>query len=212
LPGEFEDWPVVQYWLMGAVTAVLLLASVLLHEWGHSVVALRHKIPVHHVTLFVFGGVAEIAAEPPSAAAEFCIALAGPVVSLALAAFFALLQSVFASFVPVVTLAGYLAYLNGTLALFDLIAGFPLDGGRTLRAIVWGVTGNFRRATLIPASAGQGIAFLFIVLGVWQMIAGNMGTGPWITFIGWFLESAAAAQIQQHGTQGLLPVTTCRMR
>jgi Zn-dependent protease len=156
-----------------------------------------------HITLFVFGGVAQIADEPPSAATECWIALAGPVVSLALAAFFALLQSVFASFVPLLALAGYLTYLNGTLALFNLIPGFPLDGGRVLQAILWGTTDNLRRATLIAASAGRGIAFLFIVLGVWQMIAGNVSAGLWIAFIGWFLESVAAAQIQQHVTQGL---------
>jgi Zn-dependent protease/CBS domain-containing protein len=203
-PRESGDWPMVQYWIMGAVTSLLLFASVLVHEFGHSVVALRYKIPVRSITLFIFGGVAQIAAEPPSAVAEFWIAIAGPVASFGLAAIFFLLQTVFADIAPLLALTGYLAYINGTLALFNLIPGFPLDGGRVFRAFLWGITHNLRRATLIAANVGRGIAFLFIVLGVWQAIAGNIGAGLWIAFIGWFLESAASAQIRQHMTQDLL--------
>ncbi len=203
-PGEFNNWPVAEYWLVGAVTAMMLFVSVLLHELGHSVIALRYKIPVRSITLFIFGGVAQIGAEPPSASAEFWIAVAGPVVSLALAIIFGLLQVVFTGIAPLLALAKYLAYINGSLVLFNLIPGFPLDGGRVFRAIVWGITHSLSRATLVAATVGRGIAFLFILLGVWQMFTGNFGNGLWIAFIGWFLENAASAQIHQQAARDLM--------
>jgi hypothetical protein len=101
-------------------------------------------------------------------------------------------------------LAKYLAYINGTLALFNLIPGFPLDGGRVFRAMVWGITHSLRRATLVAANIGRAIAFLFIIAGVWQVLTGNFGNGLWIAFIGWFLESAASAQVQQQMVHDLL--------
>jgi Zn-dependent protease/CBS domain-containing protein len=203
-PGEFNNWPVAEYWLVAAATAVMLFASVLLHELGHSIIAMRYKIPVRRITLFIFGGVAQIGAEPPSARAEFWIALAGPAVSLALAMIFGLLQWVLTGIAPLLALAKYLAYINGILVLFNLIPGFPLDGGRVLRAIVWGVTHSLGRATLIAANVGRAIAFLFILLGVWQMLSGNFGNGLWIAFIGWFLENAASAQVHQQLAHDLL--------
>ncbi len=196
-PAEFSNWPTAQYWMVGAITAILFFGSVVLHELGHSVIALRYKIPVRSITLFIFGGVAQIGAEPPSATAEFWIAVAGPVVSFALAMTFSALQTVLSGIAPLLALAKYLAYINGTLALFNLIPGFPLDGGRVFRAVVWGVTHSLRRATLIAASVGRIVAFLFIMFGVWQMFRGNFGDGLWITFIGWFLEGAANSQLQQ---------------
>ncbi|MGC8780489.1 MAG: site-2 protease family protein [Anaerolineae bacterium] len=203
-PAEFKNWPAAEYWVVGAITAIMLFVSVLLHELGHSVVAMRYKIPVRSITLFVFGGVAQIAAEPPSATAEFLIAIAGPIVSFALAAIFSLLQPIFASVAPLLALAKYLAYINGTLALFNLIPGFPLDGGRVFRAAVWGTTGSLRRATVIAGNIGRLIGYLFIFFGVWQVLGGNFTNGLWIAFIGWFLESAAVAQVQQQRLQELL--------
>lgn len=203
-PAEFKNWPRVQYWLMGAVTSVMLFVSVLLHELGHSLVALRFKIPVRSITLFVFGGVAQIAAEPPSAVSELLIAVAGPAVSFSLAAFFGLLEPLFSDVSSLSALAKYLAFMNGSLAVFNLIPGFPLDGGRIFRAIVWAVNRNFRRATLVAASVGRFIAFIFIALGVWQIFSGKVANGLWIAFIGWFLESAAMAQVQQQMAQGAL--------
>ena len=203
-PAEFKSWPVAQYWIVGAATTILMFVSVLLHELGHSVVAMRYKIPVRNITLFIFGGVAQIGAEPPSAIAEFWIAIAGPVTSFALALFFGLLQPVVGALAPVLALVKYLAYINGTLALFNLIPGFPLDGGRVFRAMVWGSTHSLRRATLVAANLGRFIAYLFIILGVWQMVTGNFGNGLWIAFIGWFLESAAASQVRQQTIHDLL--------
>jgi len=203
-PAEFEDWPRVQYWVVGAVTAVLFFASVVLHELGHSVLALRYRIPVRAITLYIFGGVAQIGAEPPSATAEFWIALAGPLVSFALSAIFRLLQPAFDAAPPLLALTKYLAYINGSLAIFNLIPGFPLDGGRVFRAILWGVTKSLRRATLIAATLGRTIAFLFILGGVWQLFTGNPGNGLWIAFIGWFLDNAAVSQMRQQAVTTLL--------
>lgn len=203
-PAEFGNWPVAQYWIVGAATTILMFVSVLLHELGHSVVALRYKIPVRSITLFIFGGVAQIGAEPPSAIAEFWIAIAGPVVSFALAILFGLLQPIVGALAPLLALAKYLAYINGTLALFNLIPGFPLDGGRVFRAIVWGSTHSLRRATLVAANLGRFIAYLFILIGVWLMFTGNFASGLWIAFIGWFLESAAATQVRQQTIHDLL--------
>jgi len=203
-PEEFEHWPPLLYWLMGAVTAIMFFGCVLLHELGHSVVALRYKIPVRSITLFLFGGFAQIGAEPPSAVAEFYIAVAGPLVSLALAILFYAAQPLVAGIEPLLGVAKYLAYINLALALFNLIPGYPLDGGRVLRAIVWAVTGNMGRSTIIAASAGRFFAFLLIFVGVWQIVTGNLGGGLWIAFIGWFLDNAASIQIQQVMSRGLL--------
>jgi len=203
-PAEFGNWPTAEYWVVGAATAVMLFVSVLLHELGHSVIAMRYKIPVRSITLFIFGGVAQIGAEPPSARAEFWTALAGPLVSFALAGIFGALQLVLTGIAPLLALAKYLAYINASLGLFNLIPGFPLDGGRVFRAVIWGTAHNLRRATLIAANVGRVIAFLFILLGVWQMLTGNFGNGLWIAFIGWFLENAASAQVHQQAAHDLM--------
>ena len=203
-PVTFKGGTGGEYWLMGAVTAVLFFASILVHELAHSWVALRYKIPIHRITLFIFGGVSQLAGEPPSAAAEFLIAIAGPLTSFALAAIFLLLEGPLVNFAPALAVTKYLALINGMLGLFNLIPGFPLDGGRVFRAVVWGVNKNFRRATVIAASTGRFFGFLFIVWGVWQILTGRVANGLWIAFIGWFLESAAGAQVQQQMVQGLL--------
>lgn len=203
-PAEFKDWPPQEYWIVGAITACMLFVSVLLHELGHSVVAMRYQVPVRSITLFIFGGVAQIGGEPPSATAEFWIAIAGPAVSFALATLFRLVQPIIAGVAPLLALANYLTYINGMLVLFNLIPGFPLDGGRVFRAVVWGVTHSLRRATLVAANVGRFFGFLFIFSGVWQIFSGNAANGLWIAFIGWFLETAAVGQIQQQMAQGLL--------
>lgn len=203
-PAELKSLPVPLYWVMGAATAIMLFVSVLLHELGHSVVALRYRIPVRSITLFIFGGVAQIGTEPPSAMAEFLIAIAGPIVSFALAVLFTVLKPVVAGLEPVWGVVKYLAYINFALAAFNLIPGFPLDGGRVFRAIVWAMTGSMRRATLTASTVGRFFGFAFIFFGVWQVLAGNMLGGLWIAFIGWFLDVAATAQAHQVVYQGLL--------
>lgn len=203
-PSEFKNWSPLLYWVTGAATAILLFASVLLHELGHSYVALRYGMTVRGITLFIFGGVAQLGAEPPSAKAELLIAMAGPVVSLGLAAGLSVVQPVLVSVEPLWGMAKYLAYINLALALFNLIPGFPLDGGRVFRAMIWALTKNLRKATLIAANTGRFFGFLFILAGVWRMFSGDIGGGIWIAFIGWFLDKAASAQVHQVAFQGLL--------
>lgn len=203
-PAAYPTWSRAEYRIMGAVTAVMLFVCVLVHEVGHSVVAMRYQIPVRSITLFIFGGVSQIEGEPHSASAEFWIAIAGPAVSGALAVGFALLRPAVAAVSPLFALTTYLAYINGALAVFNLIPGFPLDGGRVLRAIVWSSTHSLRKATLAAATVGRFIGFVFIVWGVAQIFAGQVGNGLWIAFIGWFLETAASAQVQQQVVGSLL--------
>jgi Zn-dependent protease/CBS domain-containing protein len=196
-PFEFKNWPTYEYWFVGAFTAIMLFVSVLVHELGHSIVAKRHGIPVPRITLFIFGGVSQISDEPTSAAAEFWIAIVGPIVSFALAALFWELEPLVAFSPPLLAIAKYLALINFVLGFFNLIPGFPLDGGRVLRAILWRVTGKPQQATRIAAVTGRFFGFALIFLGVWQALGGNFLNGLWIAFIGWFLESAAGSQFQQ---------------
>jgi Zn-dependent protease/CBS domain-containing protein len=203
-PVEFPGWAPGEYWLMGAVTAVMLFVSVLLHEFGHSLVARRYGIKVPRITLFLFGGVSQIAAEPTSAAAEFWISFAGPAVSFALAFLFWELRPLVAGFTPLLALAKYMALINLMLGLFNLVPGFPLDGGRVFQAIVWAFTRSYQRATLVAATTGRFFGYAFIFLGVWQALGGNVMNGLWIAFIGWFIESAAGAQLQQQVLKGVL--------
>lgn len=203
-PSEFRGWSGGEYWLIGLATAVLLFVSVLIHELGHSVVAKSYGMSVPRIVLFVFGGVSEIAAEPPNAAAEFWIAIIGPVISFLLAAFFWEIEPLVAGWEPVFALVKYLAMLNFILGIFNLIPGFPLDGGRVFRALVWRFTGKYRKATAIAAMSGRFIGFFLIFLGVWQVLSGNFIGGLWTAFIGWFLESAAGSQMQQEALKRLL--------
>jgi Zn-dependent protease/predicted transcriptional regulator len=167
-PQRYPDWSTGLYWSIGAITAILLFVSVLLHELGHSVLALREKVPVKSITLFFFGGVAQIGGEPPSAGAEFRIAIAGPLTSLGLAGIFALSGNLLADYSTVAAPLAYLGRINVTLALFNMIPGFPLDGGRVLRAALWGLGGNMRSATRLASTLGRGIGYLFIAIGVGQ--------------------------------------------
>jgi Zn-dependent protease/CBS domain-containing protein len=203
-PAEFKNWTAGEYWVMGIVTAVMLFVSVLIHELGHSIVAKRFGLSVPRITLFIFGGVSQIAAEPPSAGAEFWIAIVGPLVSFALAALFWELEPLLVSSPPLYAMAKYLALLNLILGVFNLIPGFPLDGGRVFRAIVWKITGKYQRATRIAGATGRFFGFFLIFLGVWQVLGGNFFNGLWIAFIGWFLESAAGSQLQQEVLKSLL--------
>jgi Zn-dependent protease len=200
-PAEFKGASSAEYWLLAAITAVLFFVSIVLHELAHSWVATRFKVPVTRITLFIFGGVSQIEGEPPSAGSEFLIAIVGPLTSLLLAGLFFLSERFLVNSPPALAVAKYLALINGMLGLFNLIPGFPLDGGRVFRAIVWGFDKNFRRATMIAATTGRFFGFLFIVFGVGEVLRGNAANGLWIAFIGWFLESAASAQVHQQMAQ-----------
>jgi len=201
LPGQSSS----RYWGMGAVAALLLFLSVLLHELGHSYVAQRYRIPISQITLFLFGGVAHMKKEPPHPLAEFLIAIAGPLVSFALGAF-CFGAAVAADVLPLqadgrgfVVLGGLLGFNNIVLGLFNLLPGFPLDGGRALRAGLWAWSKNFHTATSQAAFVGLGFGILFGLFGA-ALIGGSVAglldhsvatNGGWLVFIGAFLFGAA---------------------
>ena len=194
-PARYPDLPASSYWAKGLVASLLFFLSILLHEIGHAVVALRHGIGVRSITLFVFGGVAQMDKDPEDGWTEFKIAAIGPVVSLVLAALFYVGASL-----PFLGNAGgavarYLALINLTLALFNLIPAFPLDGGRLLRGVLWKPAGKLR-ATRIAAGAGTFFAFFLIVSGVFRLLGGDGVTGVWYILIGWFLKEAADGAYQ----------------
>lgn len=203
-PQTNPGWNSITYLVVGAAASLLFFASVLLHELGHSVLALREGVPVKSITLFIFGGVAQIGREPPTAGAEFRIAIAGPLTSLGLAALFGGLGAVLADFAVVAAPLAYLGRINLLLAAFNMIPGFPLDGGRVLRAALWQFGGSYQKATRWASRAGQAIAFGFIGLGVVQFFLGGLTNGLWLAFIGWYLNNAARASYQQVALQGML--------
>lgn len=185
-------------WLLGGLAALLLFASVLLHELSHSFVAKSKGMTVHAITLFVFGGASELEGDPPHPSAEFLIAAAGPAASFVLAGFFWSLDlAIGNTSTALASVLGYLAWINLVLAIFNLVPGFPLDGGRVLRSVIWQFTGSLRRATQIAAGSGMLIGYLFVMLGVFQVIAGNILGGVWIALIGWFLAGAASGSLRQ---------------
>ena len=197
LPAEYPGLPRSALWLLGAVTSLLFFGSVLLHELGHSWVALRHKLPVRSITLFIFGGVAQIGREPPTPSAEFRIAIAGPLVSLGLAVVFYAVYLIDRQILYLSAPSLWLARINLILGVFNLIPGFPLDGGRVLRSVVWKATNNFKRATQAASFTGQLVAFGFIGYGAFIILRGNLFNGLWLAFIGWFLQNAATASYAQ---------------
>jgi len=196
-PTEYPQLSGATHWLLGILTSGLFFASVLAHELGHAFLALRYKIPVKAITLFIFGGVAQIGSEPRSPRQEFWIAIAGPIVSLALALMFGGLFLLDRSIALLAAPSLYLMRINGLLAFFNLIPGFPLDGGRVLRAIAWKLSGNFHQATKVASFSGQAIAFGFIGIGLFTLLSGNFFNGLWLIFIGWFLQNAAASALSQ---------------
>ena len=196
-PSEYPDLNGFTNLSLGMLTSILFFGSVLAHELGHSFVALREKIPVKGITLFVFGGVAQIGEEPRTPGAELRIAIAGPLVSLGLWALFTSLGQIAGDVVLIAAPSMYLARINLILALFNLIPGFPLDGGRVLRAFVWWLTKSYERATRFASISGQVVGFGFVGLGIFYIINGNIVNGIWMSFIGWFLQSAAATASQQ---------------
>jgi Zn-dependent protease/predicted transcriptional regulator len=197
-PQRFPGWPPELHWLIGLVASILFFGSVLAHELTHSLVAIRQGERVRNITLFIFGGVAQITEEPDRPAKEFTMAIAGPLSSLLIAVLFGIWWLLFRTISqPLAALGGYLAMINAILAVFNLIPGFPLDGGRVLRAIIWGLTGNLKKATRAASLTGQGVAFLLILLGLRQVFGGLFVNGLWLIFIGWFLHSAAVRGYHQ---------------
>ena len=201
-PISYPDWPLVLYWVMGLITSLLFFASVVAHELAHSLVGRANGIPVKSITLFIFGGVALMTKEAARARAELLMAGAGPACSLVIGGLFGLLWFFTQGVVePLAAMAFWLAYVNLILAAFNLIPGFPLDGGRVFRSLSWRVTGNYRRSTQVATRMGQGIGYLFILGGILIVFLRPFGldwfSGLWLAFIGWFLENAASASYRQ---------------
>ncbi len=204
-PMRYSAWTRSTYWIIGLATSLLFFISVLAHEISHSLVAKAKGIPVRGITLFIFGGAAQITEEPKRPRDEFAMALAGPATSIGVALFFLLIRFIFLSLNPMVAaLATWLSGINLILALFNLIPGFPLDGGRVLRSIIWGATNNLMKATQIASLIGRGVAYLFIFLGIWMFFGGNWFNGLWIGFIGWFLNNAASSSYRQLALREML--------
>lgn len=198
-PVERPGLSTATYWILGGVGAVGLFVSILVHEFFHAMVANRRGIPMKGITLFIFGGVAEMEREPPSAKAEFQMAIAGPIASILIAV---LCYGVLAIAGPLrPTSPGavieYLGFINLLLAGFNLLPAFPLDGGRILRAALWHWQRNLRRATRIASTVGSGFGLLLIGLGVIAVITGNFIGGMWWFLIGLFLRTAAQASYRQ---------------
>ena len=181
-----------QLWIMSFLTAILLFVSILLHEFSHSVVAIRNGLPIGKITLFMFGGVAQMRREVESPAVELKMTSAGPAMTLVLIGLFYLLGVLFRSFDSLFVLFNSLAAINGVIFVFNMVPGFPLDGGRILRAIIWHRTGNILRATKIASRIGKGFAFILIGIGVMNLLVyRDFIGGVWLMIIGSFLRQAA---------------------
>lgn len=196
-PQQYPGWDTPTYWLVGSLTALLFFFSVLLHEMGHSLVAIRENVPVKSITLFILGGVAHISHEPTTPRAEFRIVIAGPLASFFLAGLFKLVSLITFLSPQVTGAALYLSQINTILAIFNLIPGFPLDGGRILRAILWKLRADFTLATRWACNTGLGIALIFVAGGVFLIFLGNFVSGLWVAFIGWYLSTAAQESYRQ---------------
>ncbi len=204
-PFQFPGWPELTYWIVSAISAILLFVAVLVHELSHSLVAKSEGMPVSSITLFIFGGVSNIKREPESPGKEFWMAFVGPLSSLIIgivAGIAWLLIGPLNQQVQAVLM--YLAVVNVLLAVFNLIPAFPLDGGRVLRSFIWGVSHDMTRATRMAARVGQGFAYLFIILGLLWAFTGNIISGLWLVFIGWFLNNAAEMSYRQVRTEELV--------
>jgi Zn-dependent protease/predicted transcriptional regulator len=225
-PSWHPDWGPALSWAVALSASILFFASVLVHELAHSLVAKAKGLPVRRITLFLFGGVSNIEREPPSPKAEFIITIVGPITSIALGAFFLLLSrfsigglstvppespEMVSQLNPLSTLLLWLGSINILVGIFNLIPGFPLDGGRVLRSLLWMATGSLRKATRWASGTGQAIAWIFIVSGVVMIFGAQIpffGTGLinglWLILIGWFLNGAAIAGYRQVVIRDLL--------
>src|SRR3989339_1161284 len=200
-PKAAPELPVASYWIKGTLAALLLFASVAFHELSHSYIAKKYRIPITSITLSIFGGIAQMRGEPPHPKAEFRMAIAGPLSSFFLSGLFFL--------VSVNTVGGpralfsYLAQINFILGVFNLIPGFPMDGGRVLRSVLWSRTKDYFYATKKASNFGQRIALFFLFFGLFLLFTGSSG-GLWLLLIGWFLYMAAQSSSQQATLQEVL--------
>jgi Zn-dependent protease/predicted transcriptional regulator len=206
---EYPSWPLLQRWILAITTTILLFLSVLVHEFSHSIIAIRMGIPIRGITLFIFGGVSQMAHEPRRPYTEFLVAVVGPLTSLVLASvcggLWWILQNAQDS---ISAIFGTLFGINLSLAIMNMLPGFPLDGGRVLRAAVWGATGNYLRATLVAARAGQVIGISLVIGGICLAIMVTGFQSLWMAFIGIFLFAAATSNYREElSNQSLIPLS-----
>jgi Zn-dependent protease/CBS domain-containing protein len=197
LPSASPGQPAALYWLAAAAGAVLFLASLLAHELSHAAVARRNGVQIRSITLWMLGGVAELDADPPDAGADLRIALVGPATSATAAGLFLGLAAVLhAAGGPAVAVAaaGWLAVINGILAVFNMLPGAPLDGGRVLRAMLWRHYRDRRRAESAAARSGQVVGAGIVAAGLAEVVGWRSFGGLWLLLVGWFLISAASAE------------------
>ena len=220
-PSAYPGFSTGAYWATGIIATLLIFVSVLIHEMAHSLVARSRGLPVSSITLFILGGVSNLEEEPSQPSVEFNMAIVGPATSIVLAVISWLITSAVMggisdmfSGVPNATLVtaviAYLAVINLFLGAFNLIPGFPLDGGRVLRSIIWGSTGNLARATNIAGIVGQTFGWILIGLGVFFIFWASLFTGLWLAFIGWFLNSSADASRKEIALRERLSVIKVR--
>ena len=213
-PGWHAEWPLFTTWTTAVAAGVLFFASVLAHELAHSLVSRRFGIEVHRITLFLFGGMAEIHREPDQPRAELLIAIAGPITSVVIGllstmtgiqlageAFAGQLsengEAALAALSPAATLLLWLGPVNIFLGVFNMMPAFPMDGGRVMRALIWWLTGDLRRATRIASETGRVFGWFLMMMGVLQVFSGVTVQGLWLVLIGWFLSNAASTSYRQ---------------
>jgi Zn-dependent protease len=211
LPAAAPGYSTWAYWLFGVITAAAFYACLLAHELAHALVARRHGVETRSIVLWLFGGIAQLQGDTPSARAELQVAAAGPAASLAIAAISAvaswLLGEIGISALLVASL-GWLAGINALLAVFNLLPAFPLDGGRILRALLWRHWGDRVRATTFAAGVGTAGGFVLIAIGILEFLTGGALGGIWLALIGWFITVAARQQrerVRQHSAQAVAP-------
>jgi Zn-dependent protease len=196
LPAAYPEMSVAGRWLTGLLTALLFFASILFHEMAHAWLAIRNSVPVQSITLYIFGGIAQLGGKPKTARAEFAIAAIGPASSIFLAAVFYAVNQLVGDRGYLGASTQWLAYINLLLALFNLLPGYPLDGGRVLESIVWGITGNQATGVRVAGTAGQIIAYGLMIIGAYRIFQGDVFGGIWSILIGFVLHNAATAEKQ----------------
>jgi Zn-dependent protease/CBS domain-containing protein len=199
-PQRYPDLPITAYWIKAIIAALFLFGSVLVHELMHAIMAQSLRVPIAGITLFALGGVSEMKQEPPSPSAEFKIAIVGPLASLVLAGLFWMVWQVLEREGPdpsFAAIALYLVGLNLVVAVFNMLPAFPLDGGRVLRAIIWGITKNLKKATYLATRVGRVFAYILISVGALSLFAGAGFQGIWMALIGFFLLQSAQASYTQ---------------
>ena len=208
-PQQYEHWSTAAYWSVGIAAAILLFVTVLVHELAHAFVAIRRGLPVPRITLFIFGGVSHMARQPRTAGEEFQIAAAGPATSVVISVLTGAAAWLLGGANEKADgILWYLASVNLLLGLFNIVPGFPLDGGRVLRSIVWKRTSSFRQATRVAGGVGELVGYGLMMLGIFFLLSGFVFDGVWFLFIGWFLLGAARGETQNMQLEAILARVT----